>query len=127
MYQETFVSLTSIVCIGLSPIKQIVYSKYVNKHIPVANGFFLIRANTTTAHCFNTDKEILQGFYVAWAAAKAGLEKVLVISWFDHDWKQNFASSSVFNHHMIAKAKQIVEDEKEGKTKAVGKVEKDKM
>jgi len=32
------------------------------------------------AHCFNTHKEILQGFDVTLAAAKADLEKVLEIS-----------------------------------------------
>ena len=34
----------------------------------------------TIAHCFSTHKEILQGFDVALAAAKAELEKVLEIS-----------------------------------------------
>ena len=54
------------------------------------------------------------------------MEKVLVILWFDHDWKRNYANSSEFSHHMIAEAKQNAEDEKEVKAKELGKAEKDK-
>ena len=79
-----------------------------------------------TAHCFNTHKEILQGFDVTLAAAKADLEKVLEISWFDHNWKRNYANSSVFSYDMIAEVKQNAEDEKEVKAKELGKAEKDK-